>query len=207
MPGYTPKNPVKDLWSDFVRAQVSNFDWETVLGETDSYGEFAHEVTVAEKCDTCGKWVVITGMGEYHHNELDSNTECEGYFYNEGPQMNYAYPISLKRVGSREDAALAIGRLPLCIVEMHGRYDDETYLALTGGGMDLSWEICEAYMRLGYLPPIYFARLPGMAGMKLDSRHRWVLAGMRRALQLSMNWEHYDLVQLRNLRAGMRENG
>jgi hypothetical protein len=38
-------------------------------------------------------------------------------------------------------------------------------LALTGGGMDLSWQICDAFVAAGYLPPFHFCRgLPTMAG-------------------------------------------
>lgn len=46
------------------------------------------------------------------------------------------------------------------IVEFGGSW----YLALTGCGADLSWEICAAYIALGYLPPFALASsLPRLA--------------------------------------------
>ena len=66
-----------------------------------------------------------------------------------------------------KEAAKALVDLPLCIVYL---IEEEAYfLALTGGGMDLTWQICEAYMRLGYLPPTHFSRLPRYAGATLNS--------------------------------------
>jgi hypothetical protein len=47
--------------------------------------------------------------------------------------------------------------------------------------MDLSWEICEAFMRLGFLPPASFARVPAMAGKPGDRIDLWVLEGVSRA--------------------------
>lgn len=87
------------------------------------------------------------------HEEADRAHEHAG-----GPMMNYAYPCDVDDIG---DAAAKLDGLPLCVVEHD---DGRTELALTGGGMDLSWEICAAYVRLGYAPPIHFASLPNMAG-------------------------------------------
>jgi hypothetical protein len=79
----------------------------------------------------------------------------------EGPMMNYWYPLEgISDETEASEAALGLSGLPLCVVEVDGSYG----LALTGGGMDLSWEIAEAYVRLGMLPPVHFADLPSMAG-------------------------------------------
>lgn len=43
------------------------------------------------------------------------------------------------------------------------------YLALTGGGMDMSWSIARTYVFLGYLPPSTLGKLPGMGGMDYDA--------------------------------------
>lgn len=37
------------------------------------------------------------------------------------------------------------------------------YLALTGGGMDMSWPIARTYVKLGLCPPVALGRLPNMA--------------------------------------------
>lgn len=79
----------------------------------------------------------------------------------EGPMMNYYYELgSLRQADEHEAAKLLIG-LPVCLVEIADERD--FCLALTGGGMDLSAEICEAYVRLGYLPPSHFTNLDHMA--------------------------------------------
>jgi hypothetical protein len=83
-----------------------------------------------------------------------------------GPMMGCCYPLPKPHCGLSDtwgwntDDASKLDDLPLCIVE----FDTDTYgLALTGGGMDLSWEICEAFMRLRFLPPVHFEP-PAMAG-------------------------------------------
>jgi len=77
------------------------------------------------------------------------------------PQMNYAYPLPGGADPGSLQAELIEHHLPLCVVELDG----EPVMALTGGGMDLSWEICRAYMVAGFMPPYHWAkRLPAMAG-------------------------------------------
>ncbi len=61
--------------------------------------------------------------------------------------------------------------------------DGETGLALTGGGMDLSWEICMAYMVLGYLPPLHYADLPDMAGKRATADNLAIIAACKRAVE------------------------
>jgi hypothetical protein len=109
----------------------------------------------------------------------------------DGPMMNYYYELPVFNQIESEAAAKLDG-LPLCLVEVDDRYA----LALTGGGMDLSWEICEAFMRLGYLPPVSFCDLPAMCGRgtlssggeyggkELSERDAWIIEGCKRALAL-----------------------
>lgn len=104
-----------------------------------------------------------------------------------GPMMNYAYPLPGYR-GDPDQDAREIVDLPLCIVRDAG--EDADYLALTGGGMDLSWEIAEAYMRLGYLPPAHFANLPGMAGRGTSDEDQAILRACRRSLEIA--WERAE---------------
>lgn len=69
----------------------------------------------------------------------------------EGPLINYMYPVAH---GDDEDLArdwaVRIAELPLCVVMLDG----VTGLALTGGGMDLSWSIARAFVAIGYRPPM-----------------------------------------------------
>lgn len=101
--------------------------------------------------------------------------------------MNYYYPLpDLHRV--EDDPTVAASRiadLPLCVIEWQ---DDGYALALTGGGMDLSWEICEAFTRLGFLPPLHFSDLPGIAGHPRDDNQHYTIRACMRSASVAENW-------------------
>jgi hypothetical protein len=48
--------------------------------------------------------------------------------------------------------------------------------------MDFSWQICEAFMRLGFLPPVHFANLPGLAGVGNRPDERKIVQACVRSL-------------------------
>lgn len=133
--------------------------------------------------------------------------EVDPFEADDGPMMSYYYPLPAKSWGgrsawTREDATKLDG-LPLVIVYFDEDPSDGA-LALSGGGMDLSWEICEAFMRLGFLPPAKYAELPGMAGYMsaqdyaLDT-HRWIVAGCRRTFEVQRTWAENGLASLARL--------
>ena len=156
--------PIRDLSCAAIEEKPRDVDWSEGYGETWECQEYA----ACEKC----RAVLDATTGESRHNRIDPESDCDGYVApSEGPMMNFFYPLPS---GAHDPAALAY--LPVCLVTLN----DEPGLALTGGGMDLSWEICEAYMRLGYLPPVHFADLPHMAGKRLDARQFWIFAGASR---------------------------
>lgn len=111
----------------------------------------------------------------------------------EGPMMNYRYPIDSDVFDA--DHARKLADVALCLVQFDG---DDTYLALTGGGMDMSWDICEAYVALGFLPPTHF-KLPRMAGYELSEKHATVLAAVERANQIQINWATSGLTDAKNM--------
>lgn len=105
----------------------------------------------------------------------------------EGPMMNYWYSLgdsrndySGARIGGWNHTADEIGTayklrdVSLCLVEVDGTFG----LALTGGGMDLTWQIVEAHTLLGYLPPAKFCRPPGFSTTDED----YLVAAMHRSL-------------------------
>lgn len=154
-----------------------------------------HGVRIRLTEDEAGELLEIIGDSVYKElkKKHKSLSDCGETFYNEGPMMNSRYPIDVRRVGGPRDAARAIKHLPLCIVDIDQAY----YLALTGGGMDFSWEIAEAYMCLGYLPPQFVHDLPHMAGRKLsDPRTKWVLEGVRKAVRVQRDWAQQALDRL-----------
>lgn len=160
-----------------VETKPINYDWSKGYGETWQ----PHE---ACRCDKCNAVLVGKGGGDEHRN-IESDSECDGWVEEEsGPMMNYYYPLP-EGFMSVEWGADAIAGLPLCIVEFMETEDcARSYgLALTGGGMDLSWEICEAFMRLGYFPPAHFAELPAMAGRGESKRDRAIISACRQSLR------------------------
>lgn len=132
------------------------------------------------ECDECGE--VVVGIGGDRHCDYDANSDCEGYVQGgEGPMMNYYYPLPdfEMKWANPNDAAKAIADLPLCLVEFTGNedYSHEGWaLALTGGGIDMSWRICEAYIRLGFYPPVHFCELPKLAGKGKSEEDQVIVA-------------------------------
>ncbi len=111
------------------------------------------------------------------------------------PAVWYFYPLphfDLSETSSAQMNLLEAG-LPLVLV-MVGQ---QPVLALKAGGMDLSWEICQGYMCLGYLPPIHFlCGLPNLAGHV----NATVIAAAERTLDLvtstlHQTWREIELLK------------
>jgi len=81
------------------------------------------------------------------------------------PMMNYFYELP-QGADSRDAKTIFLYGGCLTIVEFleDGAETGQYALALTGGGMDLTAEIAEAFVLLGYYPPTHFCRLPAMCG-------------------------------------------
>lgn len=166
--------PIADLDYGCFDAEAEHYDWSSGFGE-----DWESFEAVDMDCPECDFHDPVTVQG--------GETECPdcGHFEqasSDGPMMSYYYPLT----GTHEaDDALLLEHLPLCLVRFEdvagGIAEDdrpEWALALTGGGMDLSWQIAEAHQRLGYLPPAHACALPGMAGKDLTSPvNRWVIDG------------------------------
>lgn len=182
-------------------------DWESGYGEDWDYMK-------APNCPHCGDYGRLTScddLADEHPTAeiarddretwLCVNPECESFGdeltdFGEGPQMQYAYPLPDTRTyGLRE--AEAIAGLPLCIVRFDGAGfggEDTHELALTGGGMDLSSAVCEAFMRLGFLPPMIFAYK--MAKDLDGSESADLLAAIRRSAAESVKIAQRDAASL-----------
>ena len=187
------RKSLKGLYVDSIHMLPVDYSWD---GENFGDGwEFAEAV----RCDGCGKVIVSSYSGE-RHCDLDEETSCEAEIWGiEGPMMNYWYPIKLDDCS---EAAAKIVDLPLCVVSIEGN----TGLALTGGGMDLSWEICEAFMLLGQLPPLHFCRLPNMAGKKFNARNQWIMSGCAKSIRVAKNQAYRMALDIRHTRSLLKEN-
>jgi len=115
--------------------------------------------------------------------------EEEGERFN--PMMNYFYPLpdfeDKKRYEKLTDAEIkkrleAAGAVTL----VYDLESAEYGLALSGGGMDLSWDICRGYALLGYLPPAHFCeRLPEFKGEDMKRpENKIVIDACKRSLDM-----------------------
>ena len=197
------RTPIKDLSCAAIDVKPMDYDWQAGYGE-------AWEVIYPDVDDwtraQCVEW--LDDKGQDTDGDDDALRESvriamqdEDYAFM--PMMNYAYPLP----GFRGDPAKAQSLLDqyagsVCIVAI----GDDSFLALTGGGMDLSWEICEAYMLLGYLPPVHFCGLPDYAGCRLTSKARWVIAGCKRSCHVMKNWCDSRLRELAAVRKSAAAN-
>jgi hypothetical protein len=176
-------NAIKNLWCSNIGDKPREFDFGQGYGETWEYFE-------ASRCEKCNK--IVTGIfGESQHSDCE-DTDCDGYVHSDGPMMNYCYPIHIE---DANEAVKLIVDLPLVIVQFTD--DDGYYLALSGGGMDLSWEICEAYMRLNQLPPTHFCNLPQISGKGISKKDKWIIAGCRKSLTVANRQNYRTLKSLR----------
>lgn len=94
------------------------------------------------------------------------------------PMMNYYYALPYYEGDPEADQlTLYQSSANVVLVKMVGvDYDEDTYvLALSGGGMDLSWDICHAYILLGYAPPLSFCDLPDFAGQDNRQEPFWTI--------------------------------
>lgn len=182
--------PVEDLYVSCVDTKSRFVDWTQgyYYGES---GETGWECFDTHECEECGEIVVVIGMTQEQHKYIDETgeSECEGYIYAEGPMMNFFYPVypgSYAEGKDPKELALKIADLPLCIIEFTDT--GEIGMALTGGGMDLSWEICEAYTRLGFLPPVQVCDdLPHMVN-KTEERDGYVVEACIRSCDVLSGW-------------------
>ncbi len=134
------------------------------------YGDTWEEVSICLlQCDYCQ----ATYIDEvYVEGGPCPNEECynvEGTLERPecAPMMNYGYPLPYYE-GDPEEEQLTLyqSSANVVLVELIGVADDDAayVLALSGGGMDLSFDICHAYILLGYAPPLQFCDLPDFAG-------------------------------------------
>lgn len=200
----TDRSAGKALSAECVSAKSRRQTWEPERWAEEGGWAFWE----AAECDECGKVIVVACPCDEEHAALAA-TECEGYMHAEGPMVNCFYPVgerTISRLGGPEEAAKLLADLPLCIVEV----DDEFGLALTGCGMNLSWEICEAYTHLGLLPPVDFCDLPAMAGRgtmtnggedgaEVSERDQRIIAACKRACAIQIKWAAQAIDKLDSL--------
>lgn len=156
------------------------------------------EFVESGECEECGE--IVTS----------DNPECPNCGIElvwEGPMMDFFYPLR-DYIGEPEEEVKKLWDLPLVIVEDRETGGHEEYgLALSGGGMDFTWEICLGYIRLGFLPPVYFCGLPVMAGIEPTEENRLVVEACKKSLEISIRELNRKLDHLNVIENRWKEKG
>ena len=63
------------------------------------------------------------------------------------------------------------------------RLCDDYHLALTGCGMNLTWQICESYLNLGYYPPVEMTELPCMSARGTSEKDQHIVKACIHSLE------------------------
>lgn len=172
---YLPRKPqkrasVEELWASAVDAKSEKYDWrEHQIGED---------------------WEIAVPMPDFDSGEKEEDMEDEDDFYEQNsPMMNFRYPLPGFKPDRFSDKNLRraldnAGNITL----VQDLKSDEYYLALTGGGMDLTWDIARAYVNLGYLPPADFCRLPGFVDYGHEEDDKTIIHACKRTASFLENW-------------------
>jgi hypothetical protein len=190
---------------DALDSKPIDFDWTSnPLADISEEPGTPWDFWEAVECPKCKRIVVAhagmtecPGASEEEDDEGNAGEDCGEEISAEGPMMNYWYPCDIR---DPEEAARTIADLPLCVVQV----GDDYGLALTGGGMDLSWAICEAFVLLGFYPPTHFADLPRMAG-PVSKGMRSVVEAMTEGLKIRKGWIDRDIKRMPELSAWLDE--
>lgn len=189
-----------DLSLATLDATSHHVNWRDESFESWQYWDAIRVGDEPTRCDEeppVDAWVYPRDQDLYH-----DYTGYELWELCEGPMMNYAYDLpNLAPYSARgrtpEKAAELLAGLPLCLVQAEFLPTDYN-LALTGGGMDFSWEICEAYMRLGFIPPTEFADLPRMSGRGDSERDQKIIEACQRSFNTQKERAGHGAQKLEN---------
>lgn len=190
----TTSDAVSRLYLSAIDATPRHFDFSEGYGDTWEY----RDAVRCSECDTA----MLGEHGEQQHRELDPKSACDGYVGSDGPMMNFLYALPV--LPDDEAIVAALADLPLCVITLPNAIEGEdTFLALTGGGMDMSWYIVEAYVRLGYLPPVYFS-LPSFAGTSLTPQREMIIEACKESQRVAARSAKHALARLHELEQDLR---
>ncbi len=155
-----------------------NEDVDTDCQKCDGSGSGDQDDGTCEECD---------GSGQDEEVDTDCPT-CDGTRYNDpdGGDPDAWIPIQ-SRMWHLPHFELPDDWRDCLSCTTVVQIDGESYLALTGCGMDLSWELAESFIRLGYRPPASI-RLPAMCGRGHNERDQAIAEICRESKRILMRW-------------------
>lgn len=102
------------------------------------------------------------------------------------PMYNTIYPLP-DDFEVPEDFRKKMSNMTIVDIKEDGEW--VKYLALTGCGMDMTWQICETYINLGFYPPTEHARLPAMGGEVYNKgKNLKTIRACNASLRMHRNW-------------------
>lgn len=198
----------RDLSAAALSSESVDYDWSEGWGENWEIVDPAREMTRSEICAQLRDWGVEFDATEQNNDELRELLYDSGEWNDEfAPIVSCYYPLpDFTGSGEKLQAALRREHNNCAVVSVEMLDGDWEYvLALTGCGMNLSWDIAEAYIIAGYLPPAWL-RMPRMADVKLGPRQKAVFRAIRRGAAIRRNWIESDLRDVRTTEEYLKRN-
>lgn len=183
--------PVEDLLVGMGDRSV-DYDWsENAISGDWSWWEHG-------LCETCGHLTDVEGACE--------NEQCEMFGKivrtPSGPMMTNSYwPLNAPVDFDPDASAKKIADLPMRIIQISG---GEYGLALTSGA-HWGWELAEASVRLGFLPPASLE--PSELADTWTARAEYVFAAMQRSIEHERARVDAKLDHLDHVRESLRRQG
>jgi hypothetical protein len=152
------KETLENLTYNFIDAGSESYDWSEGYAESwDIIRPDASQFSESEIIAAAELYDIE--IADFEHNELIENIQNEIWIDSQyEPMMNYY--VDLGNYNAQE-IAQKFNNSCFTVIEFD---TGNIGLALTGGGMDMSWSMARAFINAGYLPPQYISQLPGMSG-------------------------------------------
>lgn len=147
-----------------------------VEGFSELYGD-RMEIIVPEPSKSDREQYDLPRRGDW-----DGSRGADEYRDSFVPMMNSLWPVELAYGRGEQETADLINRHAGATTLI--RIDDDYYIGMTGGGMDLSWHIAAAYVCCGCVPPLYILEsLKGSPFRVGEAINRAVLSAARRGVK------------------------
>ncbi len=118
--------------------------------------------------DELKEWAEVLGW-DVERGGLPSTDELHERYLENEPIYEFGWPVPIQPEEITNKHLLFIAK-HLPIVLLYDHEDDEVIAALTGVGMDLTFELIDVYLIFGILPPPVLVRsLPNLAGFDKEA--------------------------------------
>jgi hypothetical protein len=186
--------------NDYIELKPVNYDWS--VGYTENwnlvYPDFSeYELSDLERVAECYGIDLDDYETDDENFDKEDLIEAINEHFQENPHdlepmMNYYYPLTHDIEPDKLQALILDKASGLVVIEVNDSYA----LVLKAGGMDMSWEIVQAFVLMGFLPPAHFAELKQQAGRGDSDEDKRLIKACMRSLKIAMDWNRYALERL-----------